>query len=72
MKVYMLMLKEEIELKGYLPKSCYINKDNALFIQNKMRKTYNINYELKEMSICDSALDISQDINPSKYKWGQA
>ena len=65
------MLKAASESKGYLPDSCYVNKDNALFIQNKMRKDYDTNYELKEMSISDSTF-INQDVDPSKYRWNQA
>ena len=65
------MLKAASESKRYLPDSCYVNKDNELFIQNKMRKDYDTNYELKEMSICDSTF-INQDVDPSKYRWNQA
>ena len=71
MKIYILMLKAASELKGYLPESCYVNKDNAIFIQNKMKKDFDTDYELKEMSICDSTF-INQDVDPSKYKWNQA
>ena len=65
------MLKAGSELKNYLPSSCYINKDNALHIQDKMKNEYDTDFELKEMSICDSTF-INQDVDPSKYRWNQA
>ena len=67
MKIYILVLKTA---DTYLPDSCYINKDNAIFIKNKMKKDFDTEYELKEMSICDSTF-INQDVDPLKYKWEQ-
>ena len=74
MKIYILVIrsiKDKQWTQNYIPDSCYINKDNAIFIQNKMKKDFDSEYELKEMSICDSTF-INQDVDPSKYKWNQA
>ena len=74
MKIYILVIrsiKDKQWTQNYIPDSCYINKDNAIFIQNKMKKDFDSEYELKEMSIRDSTF-INQDVDPLKYKWGQA
>jgi len=67
MNIYVLVLKSA---KNYLPSSCYINKANALFIKNKMKNDFDTDFELKEMSICDSTF-INQDVDPLRYKWEQ-
>ena len=41
MKIYILVIrsiKDKQWTQNYIPDSCYINKDNAVFIQNKMKK----------------------------------
>ena len=67
MNIYVLVLKSA---ENHFPSSCYINKDNALHIQDKMKNDFDTDFELREMSICDSTF-ISTDVDPSKYKWEQ-